>query len=259
MRAHNAGVSHLALTDHDTTAGMDEARAATKSLGITLIPGAELSVSWQGQTLHVVGLGLNTEAEDLKQFLKATRVLRQARAEAICDKLARIGLEIDWRAIATHSIGRGHIAQALIERGWVRTQQQAFDHYLKRGRKGHVRAEWLPLEAGVAAIRAAGGVAVLAHPGVYRMTHSKMRRLLTAFRDAGGEGIEVVTGAHGSPADQSAAERARQFDLFASMGSDFHHPDRPWRQLGRLKSLPHDVRPIWNAPQLEPYFFQDTP
>ena len=258
MRAHNAGVSHLALTDHDTTAGIDEARTAARSLGITLIPGAELSVSWQGQTLHVVGLGLNTESEALKRFLKATRTLREARAEAICGKLAKIGLEIDWRSIDTHSIGRGHIAQVLIERGWVRTHQQAFDHYLKRGRKGHVRAEWLSLETGVAAIRAAGGIAVLAHPGVYRMTHSKMRRLLAAFRDAGGEGIEVITGANGSPADQSAAERARQFDLFASMGSDFHHPDWPWRQLGRLKSLPDGVRPIWEAPQLEPYF-QDAP
>ncbi|SIN94177.1 hypothetical protein SAMN05443662_1064 [Sulfurivirga caldicuralii] len=252
--AHNQGVTHLALTDHDTCAGIEAARQAAKSAGITLIPGIELSVSWAGRTIHVVGLGIDPAAPALQAFIKQVQAARQARAEAICDRLQKIGLTLDWRSIETHSIGRSHLAMAMVAAGWVKDHQKAFDYYLKQGKKGWVRAEWPALEDGVAAITAAGGIAVLAHPGVYTLSHAKMRALIEDFMAAGGEGIEVSTRAQVDKALQSAAERARQYGLYASQGSDFHHLAWRWRSLGRLAALPPELTPIMSASQLRPYF-----
>ena len=252
--ARNQGVTHLALTDHDTCAGLVRAEEAARAAGLPLIPGGELSVSWRGHTRHVVGLGIDAEAPGLQGFMAQVQRARQQRAQAICDRLAKIGLALDWRAIDTASIGRSHLAMALVKAGWAKDHQKAFDHYLKQGRKGWVRAQWPSLESGVEAIVSAGGIAVLAHPAVYRLSHARMRDLLAAFRSAGGEGIEVVTRSHVDKGLQSAAERARQYGLYASMGSDFHHLEWRWRALGRLAALPDDLAPIMSAPQLKAYF-----
>lgn len=254
LRAHQQGVSHLALTDHDTVAGLSAAQAAARKTGLTLIPGVELSVLWEKHTIHVVGLGIDPDHPALTQFMARVQQARQARAERICHKLSRLGLHIDWRAIDTHSIGRGHIAQAMVAAGWVKDHAKAFQHYLKMGKKAYVKAHWPELAAGVEAITASGGVAVLAHPGGYRLSNGKLNRLIEAFKAAGGTAIEVITAAHTTPQDQGAAARARRFELYASCGSDFHHPDWPWRQLGRLAKLPDDLTPVWRSPQLQPYF-----
>lgn len=254
LHARNQGVTHLALTDHDTLEGIRDAQHMEVETDIKLIPGVELSVMWQQRTLHIVGLGVDTENPVLNAFIERVQAARQLRAEAICHKLAKIGLEIDWQAIQTHSIGRSHIAMAMVEAGWVADHAKAFQYYLKQGKKAYVKAQWLALEEGVGAITAAGGIAVLAHPGAYKMSHAKMRRLIEDFKAAGGEGIEVVTSAQAQAGDQSAQARARQYDLYASQGSDFHHLTWPWRQLGRLAPMPEDLTPIWQAPQLQGYF-----
>ncbi|HIQ39880.1 MAG TPA: PHP domain-containing protein [Sulfurivirga caldicuralii] len=254
LHASNQGVTHLALTDHDTVAGIEPARQAARALGLTLIPGVELSVLWEKHTIHIVGLGIRPDHPALTQFMDQVRQARQDRAERICYKLAKLGVNIDWRAVETHSIGRSHIAHALVACGWVKDHAKAFQYYLKMGKKAYVKAQWPALEEGVAAILAAGGVAVLAHPGSYRLSNGKLNRLLQAFRGAGGTAIEVITAAHTHPNDQGAAARARRFQLYASCGSDFHHPDWRWRQLGRLAKLPPDLTPVWQAPPLQHYF-----
>ncbi len=252
--AYNQGVTHLALTDHDTCAGLVSAQQAAQKLGICLIPGIELSVNWQGRTIHIVGLAIDPRNGMLQSFIEQVQQARQQRAQAICERLRPLGLSLDWHAIETHSIGRSHLAQAMVAAGWVKDHQKAFDQYLKQGKKGWVRPQWPAFEVGVQAIVAAGGIAVLAHPSVYTLSHAKMRALIEDFIAAGGEGIEVVTRAHPDKALQSAAERARQYGLFASLGSDFHHLAWRWRALGRLATLPDDLMPIMSAPQLKSYF-----
>ncbi len=254
LHAHQQGVTHLALTDHDTVAGIAAAQRVADQMGLRLIPGVELSVLWEKHTIHIVGLGIDAGHPSLTRFMAQVQQMRRARAERICHKLAGLGLDIDWRAIETDSIGRGHIAGALVASGWVRDHASAFQHYLKMGKKAYVKARWPALEEGVAAIVAAGGVAVLAHPGSYRLSNGKLNRLIEAFKAAGGTAIEVITAAWAHPNDQGAAVRARRFELYASVGSDFHHLDWRWRQLGRLAKLPPDLTPVWQAPSLQPYF-----
>lgn len=247
-------LTHLALTDHDTLAGLSAAAAMQSITGVTLIPGVELSLTWAQQTVHIVGLGVDQNAKTLTALITQIQALREKRAEAICAKLAKIGLDIDWRTIPTQSIGRSHIAMAMVAAGWVKDHAKAFQHYLKAGKRAYVKVHWPALEEGVHAICAAGGIAVLAHPGAYKISHAKMRRLIEDFKAAGGEGIEVITASRMQAGDQSALARARQYDLYASAGSDFHRLSWSWRQLGQLASMPEDVVPIWQAPQLNRYF-----
>lgn len=250
-RAAGNGVRVLAVTDHDTVAGLASARAAARAHGIVLVDGLELSVRWGGHTLHIVGLRVDPEADVLREVLARQLAAREDRAERIAAKLRRAGVEAPLegarREAGEGAIGRVHFARHLVACGVVDSLQAAFRRYLRRGQRAHVACRWVSLEEGVAAIRAAGGQAVLAHPTKYGFTRTLLRRACEAFHAAGGEAIEVITGG-GGPGDVDAARtRAEQYGLLASVGSDFHDPERRWNDLGRLRPLPSSLTPVWQS------------
>jgi 3',5'-nucleoside bisphosphate phosphatase len=249
VRAAAQGVRVLALTDHDTVDGIDEAARAATSHGVHLIPAAELSCQWQGRELHVVGLGIDPAAGSLREGLARVRELRKARLKEILRKLARAGIDDlgnDPRDLAGGGMPtRMHIARALVGAGHVSSLQRAFDRYLRRGRPAWVRPRWPEMREVITLIRRGGGRAVLAHPLAYGMTGAWLRRTLEAFRDAGGEGVEVVCGNTDRQRISTATGQALRAGLLGSVGSDFHDPDNPWIELGRLQRLPSSVTPVW--------------
>lgn len=254
QRAAAAGVDVLALTDHDDTAGCAEARRAADAAGLTLLPGVEVSVTWQGMTVHIVGLNIDPEAPALLAGLARLREFRDWRAREIGLRLAERGLDGAYEGAAALSrgriISRTHFAHHLVSRGCGKDVREVFKHYLRRNKPGHVAGQWAGLEEAVGWIRAAGGVAVVAHPARYELTATKLRRLLGEFIECGGEAMEVVSGSH-TPADvQTMARHACKLGLLASAGSDFHGPENPWVELGRLPALPDGLTPVWQRWEL---------
>lgn len=243
-------VHTFALTDHDTVAGLPEAAVAAHQRGLRLIPGVELSVTWAGHELHLLALGIDPDHPALRDGLARQAAIRRERARRIADRLARAGIPgalegARDRARAGH-ITRSHFARHLVESGHVADFGAAFHRYLGRGRPGHTRSRWVSLEEAIAWTRAAGGVAVLAHPHRYRLSGRWTRRLLEAFRAAGGEGLEVACGGGSAGAFAGNADHARRHDLEGSAGSDFHDPANPWIRPGRLTPLPPDITPVWH-------------
>ena len=249
QRAHQHGVTSLALTDHDTTAGLIEAQACALATGIKLIAGIELSASWQDKCFHIVGLGIDPTYTPLAQATYNLQNIRLERAEKIADKLEKRritgALEAVKKAAGEGMITRTHFADFLLSQNHVSSQQEAFDRYLAKGKPAYVSTVWAELELAVNWITESGGVAVLAHPLRYKLTANWMKRLLTAFKDAGGQGIEVVTGRINADEIKLTADYAARFQLAGSMGSDFHSPVNPWVELGRLASLPKNIKPVW--------------
>ncbi len=249
QRAHEQGVTSLALTDHDTVAGLGEAQAAADATGITLIPGIELSTSWQNKCFHIVGLGIDPEYPPLRDATRNLQIMRTERAEKIAAKLEKKripgALEAVKKAAGDGMITRSHFADFLLSQFHVSTQQEAFDRYLGAGKAAFVSTTWTELELAVNWITQSGGVAVLAHPLRYKLTASWMKRLLAAFKEAGGQGIEVVTGRYNSDEIKTVANYATLFNLAGSVGSDFHSPANQWVELGRLAPLPPNIKPVW--------------
>jgi len=249
--AHAAGVNVLALTDHDTTEGLSGAQDRARDLGLRLVPGVEISVSWQAQTIHVLGLNINPDCAELQAGLSGLREFRNWRAEEIGRRLARAGIEGSYegaRALAKGSIvGRTHFARFLVEQGHARSVREVFKRYLVNNRPGFVSGEWAGLEAVLDWISRAGGMAVIAHPARYRMTASKLRRLTGEFRECGGLGMEVVSGSHTRDNISSMAALCRNEKLLASCGSDYHGPENPWIKLGQLPELPVGCTPVWQS------------
>ncbi len=247
-RAEGEGVTALALTDHDTMAGLAEAREAASGHGLVFINGIELSCLWRNRTIHVVGLDFDASHPGMIEAINSQEQVRHERARTIDEKLSRAGLPPlldDARALAKGVPGRPHFARAMLDRGLVSGIDMAFRRYLGDGRKGDVKACWPALETVTGWITAAGGVAVLAHPRKYRLTNVKLRSLIEDFRTAGGKGMEVVSAGQ-SPADtRYLGELALRFDCCASIGSDFHLPGQPWCELGRLPPLSGDLTPVW--------------
>lgn len=249
-RAAQRGVQTLALTDHDELGGLAQARAAAEHTGIELIDGVEVSVTWDGHTVHIVGLVVDPENEALVEGLRATRSGRDERAERMSSQLERIGipgaLEGARRYVTNPQlVSRTHFARYLVESGHARTTQAVFDQYLGEGKPGYVPHEWARLDQAVAWITAAGGIPVLAHPGRYPLDEAQRERLLGDFKELGGMGVEVVTGSHMPDQYGYWAKRARDFGLLASVGSDFHGPRESYRDLGELPPLPSGCTPIW--------------
>ena len=248
-RAAGQGVQVLALTDHDTVAGVPEASRAAEIHGIQLVPGVECSCQWQGRELHVVGLGIDPDAEVLQDLMSTARSARWQRLRRMSAKLVSRRVDgILGRVEALVGEGmptRAHVARAMLEAGHVTTLQQAFDRYIGHGKPAWVRPEWPDMDDTLAAIRAAGGQAVLAHPLAYRMTGAWLRRTLQAFRAAGGEAVEVVCGSSDRQAILTATGQALRAELKGSIGSDFHGPENPWIELGQLHPLPAAVTPVW--------------
>lgn len=250
-RAHAAGVRVLALTDHDSVAGVPEADATARALGMTLLPGLELSTLWKGFSVHIVGLGVDVRNEGLVSGLARQAKARGERARAIAEKLEkarRPGAYEAALALAGNDpdrISRTHFAQWLVETGAVTSMQGAFDKYLGNGKPADVPMPWVDLPTAVDLIRDAGGVAVLAHPGRYPLTRTKLRTLIGLFKEAGGEALEVATATEKPDIVRYLGRLCTQFDLEASQGSDFHGPHIPWIQLGRFPVLPPECRPVW--------------
>ncbi len=248
-QAHAAGVTHLALSDHDCTDGLDEAHAEARACGLTLIPAVEISTTWHGKSVHIVGLNIDPACPALQEGLARLQATRLTRAEEMGRRLARDGIPGGYDAArelaGAGMITRTHFAQFLVNQGLAGAVRDVFDHYLVQGKPGYVPTQWAGLEEAVAWIKGAGGIAVVAHPQRYKLTASWLGRLLMEFKAAGGEALEVVAGA-ANPGDiQSSASAARRHGLLASAGSDFHSPANAWLKLGRLPELPQDLTPVW--------------
>jgi hypothetical protein len=248
--AHRAGVQILALTDHDTTEGVAEATEEAQRLGLVLVPGVEVSVTWSGCTVHILGIGIHPEVALLQEGLERLRAFRDWRAEEIGRRLARdaaIEGALDGARGLSNGllVSRTHFARHLVARGVESDVRSVFKHYLVKGKPGHVAGQWASLEEAVAWIRGAGGQAVIAHPARYRLTRGKLRRLATELLGAGGVGMEVVSGSHSLDECFTMARHVRELGLLASAGSDYHGPEAPWVQLGRLSPLPPGCSPLW--------------
>ncbi len=251
-RAAARGVDVLALTDHDEVSGLAEAHAAAATARLTLIAGTELSVSWESLTIHVLGLGIDPSNPVLAEGLHVIRAGRSLRARRIADALAEAGIRGAYegaRKFATSErlMSRTHFARFLVDAGHARDVKAVFNRFLIRGKPGYVAHQWATLRDAVGWITAAGGQAVLAHPGRYPVGRSGMRRLLAEFRDAGGEGIEVLSPSHTPEQVAAFAGHARVFGFLASGGSDYHGPGESRMDLGDLPQLPAGVVPVWNG------------
>jgi predicted metal-dependent phosphoesterase TrpH len=248
-RAAAAGVRVLALTDHDTLAGVAEARAAAERLGVRLVPGVELSACWRHQSIHVLGLWIDPDSAAFKTALAGQAERRRARMRRMCTALGKMRLPGDdlLAAVEAHPgiPTRSHLAAALVQQGYVRDIQEAFRKYLARGRPAHVAADWPALEEIVGWVREAGGVACLAHPARYPLSSGGRKRLAADFAAAGGTALEVVSGGNGAQNAPACAALALAFGLRGSVGSDFHGPQLAWNPLGRLAKLPAGIDPVW--------------
>jgi 3',5'-nucleoside bisphosphate phosphatase len=250
-RARSRRVGTLALTDHDTTAGLAEARAACAASQIHFVPGVELSAQWRGQTIHIVGLQVNEAHAGFNSHLVSVLQRRQARLREIGERLekrARLpGRELAALAGEATAPTRLHLARLLVERGHARDTQEAFDRWLNRDKAGHVPAEWPALATAMAVLRDSGAVAVLAHPHRYRLSSGQLRELTAAFVQEGGAALEAsMAGMSPNDADRIAS-LCRRFKLHASMGSDFHDPSVPWNPLGRWLKLAAGLDPVTNC------------
>ena len=250
-RAAARGVDALALTDHDELRGLAEAQETARHAGIELVPGTEISACFERRTIHIVGLHIDPGAPALNDGLEWLRRERADRALRIAAGLAEAGISgalEGARAFVTNPdlVSRTHFARCLVERGMAKDVNAVFRRYLTPGKPGYVPQTWASLSQAVDWIHAAGGIAVLAHPGRYGSSKAGLRRLLEAFTAARGDAIEVISPSHTVAQIDDLIALARVFELAASLGSDFHSPEEsPW-DLGQLSALPAGVRPAWS-------------
>jgi predicted metal-dependent phosphoesterase TrpH len=241
-------VGLLALTDHDTVAGCDEAARACSTHGIRFVTGTELTCGWQGREIHVVGLAIDVRSPALQAYTADVAERRRRRIDAIGARLTRArlpGATLAAAVLAAHATPtRSHLARELVSGGFARDEADAFDRWLGHGGAAHVAGEWPDLAAATRCITVARGLAVLAHPHRYRASPGALRELCTVFKAAGGRGIEVSLPGMGPDDTERAVSLARRFELAGSIGSDFHVPGLPWRPLGRFAKLPDGVTPV---------------
>lgn len=251
-RAHDNGVDLLALTDHDELGGLADARGAADELGLRFIDGVEVSISWgDDQTVHVVGLGVDPNDPALRAGLAAVRSGRDSRAARMAAELDKVGIHGAYEGAMRYVgnpalISRAHFARFIVEQGHARDVKSVFDHWLAKGKPGYVNHSWASIEDALGWIHGAGGIAVIAHPGRYRLSRAERQALFATFRDLGGRGIEVISGAHREDQIAEFAGVAREFGFVASRASDFHGPGESWIDLGRLPALPDDLTPVWS-------------
>ena len=251
MRAVERRVDVLAITDHDTVAGLAEAEMtiAAQNLPITLIKGIEISTLWQNFDIHIVGLQIDSEHPAMVQIIEQQAARREARAELIGERLEKNrmpGALAGAKAIADGAtLTRAHFAQWIVEQGYAKNMQAVFKKYMTRNNPGYVPPNWCSMAEAVTAIHQAGGIAVLAHPGSYNMTAKWIKRLLAAFVDAGGDAMEVAQPQQAPQDRRVLGDYAIDYNLMASQGSDFHYVS-PWTDLGRNLWLPKGVTEVWH-------------
>lgn len=250
-RASGNGVELLALTDHDEIGGLAEADAAAQQAEMRFVSGVEISVSWgDDQTVHIVGLGFDAAYEPLVQGLARVRSGRDSRAQRIAAELDKVGIHGAYEGALRYAgnpalISRSHFARYIVELGHAKEVKNVFDWWLAKGKPGYVAHPWATMEDALAWIAGAGGVAVVAHPGRYRLSRGEMGEMLSKFKELGGVGIEVLSGSHNEEHVREYAHLARHYGFLASRGSDFHGPGESWVDLGRLPDLPGDLQPVW--------------
>jgi predicted metal-dependent phosphoesterase TrpH len=252
QRAHANGVELWALTDHDEIGGQERAAAAAKALGMKYLTGVEISVTFVGQTVHIVGLGFDAHDEGLREGLRQTRGGRRERAMEMSDGLAKVGIKGAYEGALKfvgnpELISRTHFARFLVESGVCKETSEVFRKYLTEGKPGFVQHRWATLKDAVTWITRAGGMAVIAHPARYKFTPNEEFALFTEFKAHGGQGVEVVTGSHTVAEYAVYADTAREFGLAASRGSDFHSPEDSHTELGTLPYLPGNLTPVWES------------
>lgn len=250
QRAKANGVDLWSLTDHDEIGGQARAIAAAHSAGLPYLTGAEISVTFAGITVHIVGLGFDHTDPTLVEGLRRTRGGREERAREMSDDLARVGIPNVFEGALKYVgnpelISRSHFARYLVEIGVCSETGEVFRKYLTEGKPGFIPHRWATLRDAVGWITGAGGIAVIAHPGRYNFTPNEEFALFTEFKALGGQGVEVVTGAHNAGDVVKYTGYCAEFDLLASRGSDFHSPDESHTDLGRLPDLPGGVTPVW--------------
>ncbi|CAG9267321.1 3',5'-nucleoside bisphosphate phosphatase [Paraburkholderia unamae] len=248
--AKAGGVTLWALTDHDELGGQREAREAAEALGMRYLSGVEISVTWASRTVHIVGLHVDPECAALVDGLARTRNGRAARAEAIGERLGELGVPDAYTGALRYVsnpdlISRTHFARFLVESGRAQNTQDAFSRWLGEGKPGYVSHRWAKLADAVSWIKAAGGEAIVAHPGRYAYSQLEFDTFFGEFIDLGGKAIEVVTGSHTPDQYGEYAAVARRFGFEASRGSDFHAPGPDSIEPGTLPPLPSDLKPVW--------------
>ncbi len=249
-RAAANGVDLWALTDHDDLGGLEAARETATEVGMVFVPGVEISIEWKGVPIHIVGLGFNPAHPALAGGLDELRQGRIDRAKRMGDALAAIGIPGAYEGalcfVTNPSlISRAHFARYLVSIGFARDLPGVFQNYLTPGKPGYVDHRWATLADAIDWITIAGGVAVVAHPGRYKMSGAQMRQFLGDFKDLGGAGIEVTCGSHSPDHVMHFARLARHYAFHASRGSDFHGPQESYVDLGKLPQLPEDLKPVW--------------
>ena len=249
-RAASNGVELWALTDHDEIGGQARAAAAAKAVGMRYVTGVEISVTFLGKTVHIVGLGMDTDNADLCEGLERTRGGRRLRAQDMADGLAKVGIKGAFEGALQYVgnpdlISRTHFARHLVETGVCKETNEVFRKYLTEGKPGYVEHRWATLKDAVGWITGAGGMAVVAHPARYKFTPNEEFALFTEFKGHGGRGVEVVTGSHSAAEYVTYAATAKEFGLAASRGSDFHSPLESHTELGTLPYLPGGLTPVW--------------
>lgn len=247
QRAAEQGVNVLALCDHDTVCGIDEARLAAKEMGIKLITGVEISTTWEGRGIHIVGLNFDQTHPKMTALLAKQKSLREKRAVEIGAKLEKAGIPNAYegaKALANGEVTRAHYGRYLVQIGKVSNDGQAFKRYLGQGKSAFVKAEWVDIPTAIETIQAAGGMAVIAHPLRYNLTGKWIRKLIADFKTWGGDAMEISGYGQTKEQRQMLARWANEFGLLGSVGSDFHFPCG-WVELGRNLDLPEGVEPIW--------------
>ncbi len=250
-RAKSNGVELWALTDHDEIGGQARAAAAAREQGMYYLTGTEISVSFIGKTVHIVGLGFDAEDAGIREGLKRTRGGRGQRAMDMAEGLAKAGIHGAYEGALQFAgnhdlISRTHFARFLVDTGVCKETNEVFRKYLTEGKPGFVEHSWASLKDAVTWITQAGGVAVIAHPARYRFTANEEFALFSEFKAHGGQAIEVVTGSHSAAEYVTYGANALEFGLAASRGSDFHSPDESHTDLGSLPLLPGELTPVWD-------------
>ncbi|MCL9782022.1 PHP domain-containing protein [Vibrio sp. S4M6] len=250
-RAIEFGIEVIAITDHDTFEGLACAHRHVENnqLPIRVINGIEISTVWQNKDIHIVGLNVDPQCKQLNQLIEEQKARRVSRAELIAERLQKATGESDVlsqvKNIAQDApVTRAHFARWLVEQGHAKSMQQVFKKFLTRNNPGYVPPSWCSMGEAISAIHAAGGQAVLAHPGRYKLTTKWVKRLIQAFVEQSGDAMEVAQPQQAPQERRNLADYAIQYNLLASQGSDFHYPS-PWMELGRNLWLPSGVEPVW--------------
>jgi len=251
LRARANGVQLWSLTDHDELSGLEAAERTAAEVGMRFVAGVEVSATWAGQTVHVVGLGIDRTDPALNAALRGIRTGRVERARKIGQRLEAMGIAGGYEGALPYAanpalISRTHFARFLVAQGYCKTMQSVFDKYLGDNGPANVPVHWSRLEDAVRWITGAGGRAVMAHPGRYRYSPTQYGALFDDFKDMGGSAIEVITGSHSIDEYRQYADVARRYGFMASCGSDFHSPSESRIDLGALPALPGDLRPVWH-------------